>query len=274
MGVFNTSYRVSQYTHDNVVKFILELDIIDEWCLNASVEKLNERMESEENISDIVETTGYTVADIGAVSPEELAENEKFIPGIDQYSEYPGISHYSGKYNGFGLYTSLNLQQERRSITSFAKEIAKSNPKTILEIGSAEGGSFYLWNRYIDTVDKAISLDISYPGKKKRFFTNFSESEIHCVEGDSNQKRTIKKVREILKEDKIDFLYIDGDHSYNGVKKDFEKYSQLVSENGLIGLHDISHPGTGVPDYWSELKEKYSTAEFGSSVFKNGLVRY
>ena len=37
---------------------------------------------------------------------------------------------------------------------------------------------------------------------------------------------------------KIDYLHIDGDHSYNGVKLDFELYSNLMSENGIITIHD------------------------------------
>ena len=37
---------------------------------------------------------------------------------------------------------------------------------------------------------------------------------------------------------KIDYLHIDGDHSYNGVKKDFDLYSTIMSENGIITIHD------------------------------------
>lgn len=37
---------------------------------------------------------------------------------------------------------------------------------------------------------------------------------------------------------KIDYLHIDGDHSYNGVKKDFELYSTIMSDNGIISIHD------------------------------------
>ena len=37
---------------------------------------------------------------------------------------------------------------------------------------------------------------------------------------------------------KIDFLFIDGDHSYEGVKKDFELYSTILSDKGIIMLHD------------------------------------
>jgi len=42
----------------------------------------------------------------------------------------------------------------------------------------------------------------------------------------------------ILHDIKIDVLFIDGDHSYEGVKKDFELYSTILSENGVIFLHD------------------------------------
>jgi hypothetical protein len=42
-----------------------------------------------------------------------------------------------------------------------------------------------------------------------------------------------------VKEDiKIDFLFIDADHSYEGVKLDFELYSKLVKKTGIIALHD------------------------------------
>jgi len=37
---------------------------------------------------------------------------------------------------------------------------------------------------------------------------------------------------------KIDVLFIDGDHSYEGVKLDFELYSKLLNDKGVIFIHD------------------------------------
>lgn len=37
---------------------------------------------------------------------------------------------------------------------------------------------------------------------------------------------------------KIDILFIDGNHSYDGVKKDFEMYSKLLSDKGICLIHD------------------------------------
>lgn len=42
----------------------------------------------------------------------------------------------------------------------------------------------------------------------------------------------------VLQDIKIDFLFIDGDHTYEGVKKDFDLYTQLLSDNGVIIIHD------------------------------------
>ena len=37
---------------------------------------------------------------------------------------------------------------------------------------------------------------------------------------------------------KIDVLFIDGDHSYKGVKLDFDLYSKILSDKGIIMIHD------------------------------------
>lgn len=42
-----------------------------------------------------------------------------------------------------------------------------------------------------------------------------------------------------VKEDiKIDYLHIDAGHSYEDVKQDFELYSKLLSDKGIISIHD------------------------------------
>lgn len=41
----------------------------------------------------------------------------------------------------------------------------------------------------------------------------------------------------------VDFLFIDGDHSYEGLKVDWESWSQHVVEGGIICLHDSANRG-------------------------------
>ena len=42
----------------------------------------------------------------------------------------------------------------------------------------------------------------------------------------------------VIQDIKIDFLFIDGDHSYEGVKKDFDLYQKIMGEFGIIAIHD------------------------------------
>jgi len=42
----------------------------------------------------------------------------------------------------------------------------------------------------------------------------------------------------VLQDIKIDYLHIDAGHSYENVKEDFDLYSQIMSENGIISIHD------------------------------------
>lgn len=38
---------------------------------------------------------------------------------------------------------------------------------------------------------------------------------------------------------KLDVLFIDGDHTYEGVKSDLESYGLLVKDGGIIVMHDV-----------------------------------
>lgn len=96
-----------------------------------------------------------------------------------------------------------------------------------------------------------ISLDLpgGYHSSQVKFLRKFaSDKKLVFVRADSHQKSTYRHIRdEILYEDSlgtrrnVDFLFIDGDHTYTGVKQDFEMYSQLVSDGGIIAFHDIVH---------------------------------
>lgn len=94
-----------------------------------------------------------------------------------------------------------------------------------------------------------------YP-KWKAHFTSLLRDillKIFLIRADSHDIRTLDVVKRILGGHKLDFLFIDGDHTYEGVKKDFEMYSPLVRKGGLIAFHDIV-PGPlecvgGVPKF-------------------------
>lgn len=61
---------------------------------------------------------------------------------------------------------------------------------------------------------------------------------------------------------KYDYIYIDGDHSYEGVKANYELLYPYLREGGYMVFHDISvdketkYGKCGVKKFWEELEAK------------------
>ena len=82
---------------------------------------------------------------------------------------------------------------------------------------------------------------------------------LDCLRADSHAPETRAALEKALGGEKIDFLYIDGDHRLEGVRQDFEDYSPLVRPGGLVAFHDIitREPGHHVHRFWREIKDDY-----------------
>jgi hypothetical protein len=66
--------------------------------------------------------------------------------------------------------------------------------------------------------------------------------------------------KEIINHD-IDLVFIDGEHSYSGVKKDFEVSLNFNAK--YIVFHDIkSYVCPGVVEFWNEIKTQYKSYEY------------
>jgi predicted O-methyltransferase YrrM len=178
----------------------------------------------------------------------------------------------------FGFLTSFPFKQFRWSIqpaqvkdeiTSCLKILAKRRPKNILEIGTAWGGTLFLFAKVASPQAKIVSVDIpgGYPKWRVNLYQSFGvpEQKICLIREDSHLLSTLGMVETALEGCKLDFLFIDGDHTYDGVRKDFEMYCKLVRKGGLIALHDIClHPpetGCEVNKFWTEIKNLYKHDE-------------
>lgn len=172
--------------------------------------------------------------------------------------------------------------QVREEITGFLKLLADHPPKTVLEIGTDKGGTFFLLARSARPDALIVSLDLpagqgyAYPTWREPLYRSFAREQqrIELVRDDSHSPRTVEKIRRVLDGRPLDVLFIDGDHSYEGVKQDFEMYSPLVAKGGLVAFHDIVdgvavHVG-GVPKYWSEIKSSHPHLEFVKSWKQGG----
>jgi cephalosporin hydroxylase len=161
-------------------------------------------------------------------------------------------------------------------------KVEQIKPKVVVEIGTRMGGTLFLFTKVSKQDSTVISVDFpdghggGYSKSRADFYRSYAVPPQHVVliKGDSHAASTKIELENILDGKKIDFLFIDGDHSYNGVKMDFDMYSPLVRSRGLVGFHDnkptSENSWSGVIPYWEEIKDKYKSEEFFGSEDKWG----
>jgi dienelactone hydrolase len=106
--------------------------------------------------------------------------------------------------------------------------------KSIVEIGRCLGGSLYLFACACPQLERVLSVDIEwYDTSDEAFPEFFAQHGIECqlVEGDSG---------EMVAHKEWDFVFIDGDHTGPGVKKDLEIWKDHTP---LLGFHDFADHG-------------------------------
>ena len=175
----------------------------------------------------------------------------------------------------FNKKTFVRPTQIKSEIKALIEFLQEKNLKNVLEIGTFMGSTLFLFSQIVAEGSIIISVDLpggthggGYPRWRIPIYKSFPllRNKLFLIRKDSHELSTLNKVKKILKHNKLDFLFIDGDHSYNGIKKDFMLYSQLVKENGIIAFHDIViHPPKlkcHVNKVWSEIKEKFESIEF------------
>lgn len=131
-----------------------------------------------------------------------------------------------------------------------------------LRRAASYGGTLFLLAQVASRTAKLMSLDIAdFHESRCRLYRSFADGrqEVVLFRGDSQRDETRQAVQEFFGEEPLDVLFIDGDHSYEAVRRDYEMYAPLVRPGGLIGLHDIV-PGPeelvgGVPRFWRELAD-------------------
>jgi len=138
--------------------------------------------------------------------------------------------------------------QFKEELLQLAKQIETMKPKIIVEIGTANGGTLFMAARLASTNALIISIDLpggefggGYPDWKIPIYKSFARTNqnIELIRGDSHSDQTFEKLKILLNGREIDYLFIYGDHTYDGAKHDFDRYRTLVKQSGKIGFHDI-----------------------------------
>ena len=154
---------------------------------------------------------------------------------------------------------SMQVKEELNELLNYVK-----GKELILEIGTAQGGTLFQMMKVASDNAEFVSIDLpngkfggefGQPDMKEMQSWLKEKQNLHIIRADSKSFLTVKKVNEILNGRKFDFIFIDGDHTYEAVKEDYEIYKEFAGN--IIAFHDIvehNQPEVGVKRLWEEIK--------------------
>lgn len=147
----------------------------------------------------------------------------------------------------------------------FVHLLGKLGCESYLEIGSRHGDSLLAIGSFMK---KAVAVD--YPNgrwgvrrsddtlRKRARKLNEIGCETHLLFGRSQSEEMVTAAKKL---GPFDAIFIDGDHTYDAVRNDWELYSPMATK--CVAFHDIiGKPPVQVPALWNELKQKHRTIEF------------
>lgn len=116
-------------------------------------------------------------------------------------------------------------------------DCVKDTQGTIMEIGRRHGGSTVLITAAAGPDREVISVDIA-PAHHATSEKYFADAEF------SKSLRVIKDDSANVTTGELGLLFVDGDHSYEGVSRDIKNHWPDVVESGLVVFHDaVPNPG-------------------------------
>ncbi len=169
----------------------------------------------------------------------------------------------------------IEPSQHWEEIEPLLKLLNERKPKVVVEIGTKFGGTLAMWCAVAHPEATIISIDLpggvhggGYAYWRTWVYRRFAQpgQKLFLLRADSHQQSTLEKMKSLLPGGKIDFLFTDGDHTYEGVKMDFEMYSPFVKRGGLVAFHDTcTHApevNCGVDKFWQEIRTQHTSWEF------------
>lgn len=155
----------------------------------------------------------------------------------------------------FRLY---QLHQDRDEILGAARMVRELAPKRIVDLGLFRGGTMFVWH---NAAPACRYLGVDTPGTPDKVLADMRSwlrpgEDCAMLLEDTRVPPTAEKAARFLG-GPIDFLFIDADHYYDSVSRDFAVWSAHVRPGGLIGFHDIKDEGVPhleVWRLWAEIK--------------------
>lgn len=149
-------------------------------------------------------------------------------------------------------------------------------PRSYVELGTHYGASFFavcqaIRDFKIDCSPTAVDLWLGdeHAGKYgEGIYTNFKETLEERYAGIGHViRKDFTEAAALFGNHTLDLMHIDGLHTYEAVKNDYETWLPRMSEEGVILFHDTNarERGFGVWKLWEEIKDDYTNFNFTHS---------
>lgn len=161
-----------------------------------------------------------------------------FINVISQKMKGNAIMHLVKVIFGLDQPDTQTTAAERKALEKYA-----SGAGTAIEIGVFEGINTVVISKALEANGKTFGIDPFFKGSMGICYHKVI-AKLHL-----KKNRVSKNVVLIEKfsfdavgdvPEKVDFMFIDGDHSYEGISKDWRLYADKVRTGGILALHDTS----------------------------------
>jgi predicted O-methyltransferase YrrM len=183
---------------------------------------------------------------------------------------------------GTGGIEAWQVDEEFRAL---ARLVERRRPRTVLEIGTADGGTLFAHARLAHHEALIVSIDLphgpfggGYPPWRIPLYESFAGpgQELVLLRVDSHAPSTVDLLSRVLGGRRIDYAFIDGDHTFDGVRQDFELCLRFAAPDAVIAFHDIapnpspewiaaadaSPDDKAVRGFWEQVKRRFAHQEF------------
>jgi hypothetical protein len=150
-------------------------------------------------------------------------------------------------------------------------------PKILVELGTYSGNSYFAFCQAVkrlNTHTKCFAVD-TWQGDKHSGSHYWSQAyadvkqhnQTHYAEFSTLIRSTFDEAQDKFGDRSIDLLHIDGLHTYEAVKHDFESWLPKLSDNAVVLFHDVSEKikDFGVWKLWEEIENQYPSTLFQHS---------
>lgn len=185
--------------------------------------------------------------------------------------------HYLGVLFGVSHPETQTTPREREALAKYA-----SGAATVVEIGGFEGVNTVILSKAMRKDGKTFGID--------PFFKGGLGLSYHKMIAETHLKRNKVRDHVFLIEKfsfdaisdipaKVDFIFIDGDHSWEGISKDWPLYADKLNHGGIMALHDtsvIDADGGYVQDsvrYYNEVIRHDDRFEWVENVDRMNILR-